>query len=144
MNAALAPGVLSVEMKRRLVGIALAILVTLAAAAPGYAASGHGGGRGFSGGHHGHHGPHPNFHHFHPRGHGRVIVGLVPFLAFPYWWDYPAFAYLPPVIQAEPPVYIQQQPTAQPYWFYCPSARAYYPNVSICPEPWVRVPATPR
>ena len=114
MNAVPAPGVLSVEMKRRSVGLALAILVTLAAAAPGYAASGHGGGRGFSGGHHGFH---HNFHHFRPRGHGRVIVGVVPFVAFPYWWDYPAYAYPPPVIQAEPPVYIQRQPAAQPYWF---------------------------
>jgi hypothetical protein len=32
-----------------------------------------------------------------------------------------------------------QQP-AQAYWYYCPSARAYYPTVSTCPEPWVKVP----
>jgi hypothetical protein len=32
-----------------------------------------------------------------------------------------------------------QQP-AQSYWHYCPSARAYYPTVPTCPEPWVKVP----
>jgi len=32
-----------------------------------------------------------------------------------------------------------QQP-AQAYWYYCPSARAYYPTAPSCPEPWVKVP----
>jgi hypothetical protein len=109
-------------------------------AAPAYAngghgGGGHGGGRGFSGGH----GAHPAFHHFHHR--GRVFVGVAPFFAFPYW-DYPAYYYPPVVVQPDPPVYIQQQPGSQQYWYYCPSARAYYPNVPTCPEPWVPVPAT--
>ena len=30
--------------------------------------------------------------------------------------------------------------TPQAYWYYCPSARAYYPTVRTCPEPWVKVP----
>jgi len=130
-------------MKQRLVSIALAALVALVMVAPAYATGGHGGGhgggRGSSGGHHG---PHPGFHHFHHR--GRVFVGVVPFFAYPYWWDYPAYYYPPTVIQPEPPVYIQQQPGGQPYWYYCPSAGAYYPNAPSCPEPWVPVPATPR
>lgn len=32
-----------------------------------------------------------------------------------------------------------QQP-AESYWYYCTSARAYYPTVPTCPEPWVKVP----
>jgi Protein of unknown function (DUF3300) len=36
-----------------------------------------------------------------------------------------------------------QQP-AQAYWYYCSSARAYYPTVPTCPEPWVKVPPRPQ
>ena len=32
-----------------------------------------------------------------------------------------------------------QQP-AQSYWYYCSSARAYYPTVPTCPEPWIKIP----
>ena len=32
-----------------------------------------------------------------------------------------------------------QQP-AESYWYYCPSARAYYPTAPACPEPWIKVP----
>jgi hypothetical protein len=32
------------------------------------------------------------------------------------------------------------QHPGQSYWYYCSSARAYYPTVSTCPEPWVKVP----
>jgi hypothetical protein len=32
------------------------------------------------------------------------------------------------------------QNPAQSYWYYCSSARAYYPTVPTCPEPWVKVP----
>lgn len=32
-----------------------------------------------------------------------------------------------------------QQPP-QAYWYYCQSARAYYPTVPGCPEPWIKVP----
>jgi hypothetical protein len=32
-----------------------------------------------------------------------------------------------------------QQPS-ESYWYYCPSARAYYPTAPACPEPWIRVP----
>jgi len=31
-------------------------------------------------------------------------------------------------------------PPTQSYWYYCPSARAYYPTTPTCPEPWVKVP----
>jgi hypothetical protein len=32
------------------------------------------------------------------------------------------------------------QPPSQPYWYYCSSARAYYPTAPTCPEPWIKVP----
>jgi hypothetical protein len=41
------------------------------------------------------------------------------------------------VIVNEPPVYIEQSPPG--YWYYCPSAKGYYPSVPSCPESWVRV-----
>jgi len=36
-----------------------------------------------------------------------------------------------------------QRPT-QSYWYYCPSASAYYPTTPTCPEPWVKVPPRPQ
>jgi hypothetical protein len=33
---------------------------------------------------------------------------------------------------------VQQPP--QSYWYYCPSAKAYYPTAPTCPEPWIKVP----
>ena len=33
----------------------------------------------------------------------------------------------------------QQSPGS--YWYYCSSARAYYPTTPTCPEPWIKVPA---
>ena len=58
------------------------------------------------------------------RWHGGVFIDVGPI------WVYPA---------APPP------PPAPPdqYWHYCPSARAYYPTVPTCPEPWVKVPPRP-
>jgi hypothetical protein len=35
------------------------------------------------------------------------------------------------------PVYV---PTTPGYWYYCPSAEAYYPYVTYCLESWVPVP----
>lgn len=86
--------------------------------------------------------------------HPGVFVGVGPFWwgpPYPYWAYYPPYVYPPPaVIVEEPPVYIQQalppappEPPAGPYWYYCPHARAYYPTVSECPEPWVKVPPRP-
>ncbi len=45
----------------------------------------------------------------------------------------------PPVVFAAPtPVYVQPPP--QPaYWYYCESARTYYPYVQQCPEGWLEV-----
>ncbi len=74
----------------------------------------------------------------HRGAHGRVFIGPSPFWwgpPYPYW-DYPDYTYSPPPVAVQPPAYIQQQPV---YWYYCPSARAYYPSVPTCPEPWVLV-----
>jgi hypothetical protein len=94
--------------------------------------------------------------------HGRVHIGVGPIwwgapypygpyapYYYPYWYWPPYSAYWPPtVVVQEPPVYIQQPVPAPPsppeaYWYYCPSARAYYPSVAQCPEPWVKVPPRP-
>lgn len=91
---------------------------------------------------------------------GHVFIGVGPAFwwgpPYPYWyyphWYYPPPYYVyspPPVIVEQPPVYTQQPPLppapAQPpppqsYWYYCPSAQAYYPSVQTCPEAWVKVP----
>lgn len=88
------------------------------------------------------------------RGHvvrSRVIVGVGPVFVGPYpYWYYPPPYYVytpPPVVVQEPPVYVQQQippppaPPVESYWYYCPSAKAYYPNVQSCPDAWVKVPS---
>jgi hypothetical protein len=71
---------------------------------------------------------------------GRAIVGVWPSLWWDPWWE-PWWYYAPPpvIIQEPPPVYVQQPL----YWYYCESARAYYPFVASCPEPWIPVPASP-
>ena len=67
---------------------------------------------------------------------------------YPYWYPYPVpYAYpAPPVVvqSAEPPVYVQQQPQQQS-WYYCREANGYYPYVQQCPSGWMQVPpqATP-
>jgi hypothetical protein len=38
------------------------------------------------------------------------------------------------------PVYVSPD---DEYWYWCPSARAYYPWVQTCDAPWEPVPATP-
>jgi hypothetical protein len=117
-------------MKKMVSVLSLVALVAgsagIAAAAPGS----HGGAGGFHGGSGGFHGSsgfrgHPGFH----RGfHGRAFIGGPVFVApFPYYY-------------AAPPAYVD--PTPYGYWYYCPSAGAYYPTVGSCPEPWVPVPAS--
>jgi hypothetical protein len=54
------------------------------------------------------------------------------------------------VVIEQPPVYVEQPapppapqaPTA--FWYYCSSAKGYYPTVPSCPEEWVKVPERPR
>lgn len=49
------------------------------------------------------------------------------------------------VVQPQPePIVVQPAPQPQAQsWYYCDSARAYYPYVESCPEGWRAVPAVP-
>lgn len=72
------------------------------------------------------------------------------------WYFYPSPVYpypdpyTPPVtiINQQPPVVVAPQanapaqPTTQ-FWYYCDSAKGYYPYVPSCPEAWRPVPAQP-
>ncbi len=104
-------------MKRFITVSVLALAVLLIAAASLSDAWGrHGGGR---------------LHHF--GGRSPVFIGVGPWWGgppYPYWWwDYPQpYYYGSPVVE--------QEPTAS--WYYCASARAYYPTVPSCPEPWIQ------
>ena len=86
---------------------------------------------------------------FRPRAHVGVVIGPV---FSPYWFP-PPWGYPPPVIVTPPPpppppVYIEQsspapsevvKSQAADYWYYCKSARAYYPSVDSCAEGWLPV-----
>jgi hypothetical protein len=77
-----------------------------------------------------------------------------------FWYSYPQpiypypDPYIPPMVeqQSAPPYREneyqekgdeQQEPPPAQNWYYCNSARNYYPYVSACPEGWQTVPATP-
>jgi hypothetical protein len=125
---------------KKMIAVVVAGLVLLVAAGPSAARGRGGGGRG---GFHG--GGHFQGHHF--RGHfgGRVVIGGGVFLG-PYWYPpyygypypyYPYYPYDPVPVASEPTSYIQQpMPT---YWYYCESAKAYYPYVRECPGGWLTV-----
>jgi hypothetical protein len=90
---------------------------------------------------------------------GGVYIGA-PWL-YPYWypysypypypsWYYPApySAYPMTGFEGQSSVYIQQEPAPsaappQGYWYYCASAKAYYPKVKKCREAWIKVPPPP-
>ncbi|MGE5638797.1 MAG: hypothetical protein ACM30H_01770 [Clostridia bacterium] len=83
--------------------------------------------------------------HFHPGFHSgvhtRIFIGaplvVAPFAAYPYYYAPAPVYYAPP-----PPAYVEAPPPQQ-YWYYCASARAYYPYVQDCPGGWQRVLPTP-
>lgn len=66
----------------------------------------------------------------------------------PVWYP-PPYYYPPQVVvvpPSQPPVYVEQadpsapqQAPAQTYWYYCKSAKGYYPYVKECPEGWQKV-----
>jgi hypothetical protein len=93
--------------------------------------------------------------------HGTVVVGgpwwwggyPYPYAyayPYPYWYYPPPYSYpYPSGALQGPSVYVQQSPAAsaadaQTYWYYCASARAYYPKVEKCPEAWIKVPPKPQ
>jgi hypothetical protein len=131
-------------MKKTVAIAILAVVVSFAVAPPGQAWA-----DGFR--------RHPRFH---SHSHSRVVIGFGPRIwwgpayRYPYYPYYPYYSYYPyypayvppPVVVQEPPVYIQQTPPAaslppEAYWYYCPSAGAYYPTAPSCTEEWVKVPA---
>ena len=71
------------------------------------------------------------------------------------WYFYPApiYPYPDPYLPADvieeeaPPPVVEQTPppaaAAPQFWYYCASAKGYYPYVSSCPEAWQKVPTTP-
>lgn len=82
-----------------------------------------------------------------------LIGGMIGYdLAYPYRYGYPYPVYAQPVpVYVQPaPVYVQPAPAyvapVQPpmqFWYYCASAKGYYPYVTSCPESWQPVPAQP-
>jgi hypothetical protein len=73
-----------------------------------------------------------------------------------YWGPgYGYWGYAPPavVVPAEPRVYVEPDQTPAPapssqasspqWWYWCASAKGYYPYVSTCSEGWQRVPPQP-
>jgi len=59
----------------------------------------------------------------------------------PAYYPVPYYAPVPMYIEQEAPaIYIEQgQDPESQAWYYCESARAYYPYVGECPEGWQRV-----
>ena len=127
---------------KKIVGV-IVIVASLFLIAAGPADAG-GRGRGGHGGFHGHHGFRDGFHGhhgFHPGFRSRVFIGPGLWIG-PGWGPYWYPPYYPPVyttpIVTEPTTYIEQSP-APSYWYYCESARAYYPYVQQCPGGWLTV-----
>jgi hypothetical protein len=59
---------------------------------------------------------------------------------YPYSYSYPYSAWY----GYAAPAYVSATQPATSYWYYCASARTYYPYVSTCPEAWMQVvPRTP-
>lgn len=108
----------------------LAILSTTPAYAAGHG-WGRGGGRGWGGG------------WIAPA----LIGGVIAYdLTYPYpvyAQPYPVYAQPYPVYTEPYPVYAQPVPVQPPaqLWYYCASAKGYYPYVPGCPEGWMSVPA---
>jgi hypothetical protein len=130
------------------VGVALVIVALLIAGASPSEAGGRG--SGWSGGSHAGSGMsgHSGHGHGHFHGHGfvggGVFVGGGPWGWDPFWyspWPWPYPSAPPPVYGAQSWTYVER-PLVAGYWYYCPSANAYYPSVPSCPEPWV--PVAPR
>jgi hypothetical protein len=142
-------------MRKVVAGLLLFLALILpAASSPAWGAYGGGGWHGgWNGGWHG--GWYGGWNHGWYGGWGGSVV-----IGGPWWWGptypYPYYGYYPPAYYAYPPpivqgpsVYIQQQPAPseslpEGYWYYCASAKAYYPTVQTCREAWIKVPPTPR
>lgn len=68
----------------------------------------------------------------HPFIRSRIFIGADIF--------FPPLILGPPVVLAPAsPIYVQPPPPQPASWYYCESARAYYPYVQQCPEGWLEV-----
>jgi len=71
---------------------------------------------------------------------------VIPSLDIWYLYSAPVYPYpnpyLPPTV-IEPTPAPDTTPPAPQFWYYCESAKTYYPYVSGCAEGWKKVPATP-
>jgi hypothetical protein len=125
------------DMKRFALAMVSCAALLLAAMDEAAARGGSGGGRSSGGASRGgsHSGSHS--HHNHHRFHSGFFVGF----GAPLFWG-PSYYYAPGYYEPLP-VYIEQNPVSpeqgSQYWYYCPSARTYYPYVGNCPEGWQRV-----
>jgi hypothetical protein len=124
--------------------VALALVATTASAT-GYRGYYRGGGYGHWHGH---------SHYYYPR----FSVGIwgPGYWGWPGYWGpgwggyysgyYPSY---PAVVYSEPRVYVERdEGAAAPsgsgqWWYWCASAKQYYPYVSTCSEGWQRVPPQP-
>ena len=84
---------------------------------------------------------------------GAPVVWGSAYWGGPYWgpYPYPPMYYPPPQVVVvpppRPPVYVEQNDPAletapaqsQSYWYYCQSAKGYYPYVKDCAEGWQKV-----
>ncbi|HXU87976.1 MAG TPA: hypothetical protein VFQ62_03925 [Methylomirabilota bacterium] len=130
-------------------GVVACLFLTLTATASEAGGGWHGGGSHHSGGSH---------------GHGRVVVGFGGWWG-PGWWGgwpyypyyggyypyyggyYPYYGYYPYAssygYSPDPVTYVQREPATQSrpnaFWYYCESARGFYPAVQSCPESWLKV-----
>jgi len=131
----------------------------------GGASHGYSGGHGYSGRHGHYYGGHGysgyrGWHGYSGRRdhgwYGGVYLGTPWVYPYPYWYAYPYWRYpyyypaapyssYPSPLQDPSSVYIQREapPPAQTYWYYCASAKAYYPTVQRCAEAWIKVPPRP-
>jgi len=122
------------DMKRKWSALAMVSCAALLLAAMDGAAARGGGGHSSGGASHSGSHSHHNHHHFR----SSFFVGF----GAPLFWG-PSYYYAPGYYEPLP-VYIEQNSVSpeqgSQYWYYCPSARTYYPYVGDCPEGWQRVP----
>ena len=91
-------------------------------------------------------------HGGYPRARAGVFIGAPVFAPWYYgYYGYPYYSYPYPYAAARPSgptEYIEQgqstpAPSSDPYWYYCPEAKAYYPYVDKCAAGWQRVKPQP-
>jgi hypothetical protein len=84
-------------------------------------------------------------------GYARPYFYPRPYYPGPFYYPGPYYEPAPVVVvPPQPQVYIEQgeaavepEPEATQYWYYCRSAKNYYPYVKECPGGWQKVPSRP-